>query len=211
MTTTKTLLASVGLLLGLAGCMGTQNRGVESVHQPVVERNEYAIDLQTARGGLASGEPGRLAGWFDAMRLGYGDRIAVDDPGNAGALARAEVGGVVAGYGLILSDEEPVTAAPVAPGTVRVVVSRARASVPGCPDWSRDASIDFDQHTSSNYGCAANANLAAMAADPADLIRGQSATGVNDPRVVSKAVDVYRKRTPTGVDGFRSEKAGGRQ
>uniref|UniRef100_UPI003B981AF8 CpaD family pilus assembly lipoprotein n=2 Tax=Pseudomonadota TaxID=1224 RepID=UPI003B981AF8 len=84
--------------------------------------------------------------------------------------AHEQVAGVVARYGLLLSTDTPVTAAPVAPGVVRVVVSRMRAGVPGCPDWSRDSSTELDQHTSSNYGCAVNANLAAMVARPEDLV-----------------------------------------
>lgn len=211
MTSTKTLLASAALALCLAGCMGTENRGLESVHQPVVDRADYAVDLRAEGGSLAAGEAGRLGEWFDAMRIGYGDRIAVDDPAGSAGGARAEVSGVAAGYGLLLADEAPVTAAPVAPGTIRVVVSRMRASVPGCPDWSRDSGNEFEQHTSSNYGCAVNGNLAAMVADPADLVRGHSGVGTNDPRTVSKTLDYYRKRIPTSVEGIKAEKTGGSQ
>lgn len=202
MTKTITLLASAGLALSLAGCGGTRNRGMESVHQPVVSRADYALDLAVSGGQLAGGEQARLMGWFDAMRLAYGDRIAVDDPEGAGSGARAEVGGVVAGYGLLVSDEAPITATPVAPGAVRVVVSRMRAAVPGCPDWTRDSSLNFDANTSSNYGCATNTNLAAMIASPADLVRGRSAASAADPALSSKAIDAYRKQPTTGSNGL---------
>ena len=134
MKTITTLLSPAALALTLAGCMGTSNRGMEPIHQPVVQRNDYALDLATAGNGLAPGEQPRLAGWFDAMNLGYGDRISVDDGGSGtGAGARAEIGGVVAQYGLLVADATAYSAAPVTPGTVRVVVGRARASVPGAP------------------------------------------------------------------------------
>lgn len=209
MTLSKILFASAGLAITLGGCMGTENRGVESVHQPVVDRSDYALDLATSGGSLAAGEPARLAGWFDAMRLGYGDRVAVDNPDGQGSGASAEVGGVVAGYGLLITDEAPVTTSPVARGTVRVVVSRMRAHVPNCPDWSRDASANFDSHTSSNFGCANNTNLAAMVASPADLVRGQVNGAVTDPVVSSKAIDTYRKAPSTGAGGLKSETTGG--
>lgn len=202
MTTAKTLLSSAALALTLAGCMGTSNRGMESVHQPVVQRADYAIDLAAGGSGLAPGETARLTGWFDAMRLGYGDRVSVDDPAGRAYGARAEVSGVVAGYGLLLADEAPVTTGIVAPGTVRVVVSRAQAAVPGCPDWSRDSARNFDANTSSNHGCAINSNLAAMVADPADLVRGRSGSGVNDPAVSSKAIESFRKGPTTGAQGL---------
>lgn len=194
----RTIFASAGLLLALGGCGGTQNRGLESVHQPVVERADYALDLQTAGNRLASGEQARLAGWLDAMRLGYGDRVTVDDPTGAAPGARAEVAGVVAGYGLLIGDQPPVTPAPVAPGAVRVVVSRARASVPGCPDWSRDVTQNSDNHTSSTHGCAINSNLAAMMADPVDLVRGRDGESAVDPALAGRGVRAYRSKLEGG-------------
>lgn len=186
----------------VAGCTGgTQNRGLESVHQPVVSRSSYSLDVGTVAGRLANGEQQRLAGWFSSLRLGYGDRVAVDDPAGTAAAARDQIADVVASRGLLLSDEAPVTAAEVTPGTIRVVVSRAQASVAGCPDWSRNSSHDFDEHTSSNYGCAVNTNLAAMVASPEDLVRGQAGSG-NDPATSFRAIDAYRKQTPTGAGGL---------
>jgi pilus assembly protein CpaD len=210
------LLAAAGLSLALGGCMGTQNagtadRGLESVNQPVVERADYALDLQTAGRSLASGERDRLQGWFDAMRLGYGDRVSIADPNGGSRAVRAEVGGVVAGYGLLLGDDAPLSTGPVAPGAIRVVVSRMRASVPGCPDWSRPAVPYFEQRASSNYGCATNGALAAMIADPADLVRGQDGATFNDPASVMKSIDRFRRREPTGATGtVRAEGVGGR-
>lgn len=206
MTRSLLLLAAVPAL-ALGGCMGTQNRGLETVHQPVVAHQDFALDLATQGDRLAPGEAQRLAGWFTTMNLGYGDRVAMDDPGGARA-ARQEVGAAMARSGLLLSDDVPVTSAPVAPGTIRVVVSRLRAEVPGCPDWSRNAANEFDSNTSSNYGCAINSNLAAMVANPGDLVRGQGNRSGTDPRVSFRAIDAYRKATPSGAGGGKVESAG---
>ncbi|WP_316747826.1 CpaD family pilus assembly protein [Sphingomonas sp. A2-49] len=199
-------LALPALLLG--GCMGTENHGIESVHQPVVSRSDYALDLATAGGRLAAGERRRLAGWMNTMHLGFGDRVAIDDPGYGAAPAHDEVAGLVASYGLLLSEERPVTNAPVTPGTLRIVVSRMRASVPGCPDWSRDGSHEVDANTSSNYGCATNTNLAAMIARPSDLIRGTDPDTIADTAVNTKAIEAYRKKPATGAGALAS--AGGK-
>lgn len=197
------LLASLVPALLLGGCMGTQNRGLESVHQPVVSRADYALDLGVAGDGLASGESTRLAGWLATMRLGYGDRIAIDDPAGTAPGVRDEVADAVARHGLLLSDDAPVTPAPLTPGTIRVVVSRARADVPGCPDWSRDDSHEFEGNTPSNHGCAVNSNLAAMVANPRDLVRGQVGSDTVDPAVSAKAIEAFRKSTPTGSGGTK--------
>ncbi len=203
--------ASLAPALLAGGCMGTQNRGLESVHQPVVSRTDYILDLATGPAGLAGGEVQRLAGWMESMRLGYGDQVAVDDPAGLGR-PRAEVAAVIARYGLLLSADVPVTGAPVTPGTVRVVVSRMHARVPGCPDWSRDESSEFNANTSSNQGCATNSNLAAMVASPADLVRGQAGSGINDPASNYRAIDAYRKATPSGQGGtaVKAEGVGGK-
>ncbi len=206
----RRLLLAAALLPAIAagGCVPSPNRGVESVHQPVVSRADYALDLAKNGDALAPGEASRLSGWLDGLRLGYGDRVAVDDPTGA-ARAQAGVAQVVAERGLLLADTAPVTPGVLTPGTLRVVVSRMTASVPGCPDWSRMAGSYFDGGTGSNYGCASNTNLAAMVASPTDLVQGaNSARG--DVATSYKAIDAYRKAPPTGGGGttVKSESTG---
>jgi pilus assembly protein CpaD len=191
-----TLLAPAALL---SGC-GTYNGGLESVHQPVVERSNFSLDLATAGGSLASGEAARLNGWMGSLRLGYGDRVALEDPSGSGVV-RDQVSAQAAKFGLLLTDSVPVTGGTVASGTVRVVISRTTASVPGCPDYSRMYQPDYSASTSSNYGCAMNANLAAMVANPEDLVRGRAGTGVSDPAMAAKAVEALRSATMGGGGG----------
>ena len=192
-------LTALAPTLLIGGCAGTQNRGLESVHQPVVSRQSFALDLRTVGDTLARDEAMRLTDWLGTLKLRYGDKIAIDDPaGYRGA--HYDVSRVVAGFGLLVDDARPFTTTPVAPGTVRVVVSRMRASVPGCPDWSRNASHEFDNNTSSNFGCAINASLAAMIASPEDLVHGQAVDGTDPTRSV-KAIEAFRKATPSGGGG----------
>jgi len=210
MTPRAILIAAAGLsALTLSGCGGTPNRGLESVHQPVVGRTDYSLDLGTDGRGLAYGEAARLSGWLDGMRVAYGDRVAVDDPTGSGG-ARTELAAALAARGLLVQPGAPVTPGAIQPGTVRVVLSRMRASVPGCPDYSRDLSNEFESNTSSGYGCAVNASLAAMIANPADLVRGHDGATTADPRQLNKTIDAYRAAAPSGGGGqnVRAEKAG---
>lgn len=200
-------LPLIALALALPACMGTENRGVESVHQPVVQRTDYVIDVNTAGYGLAQGERERLDGWFRSIDLAYGDRVAVDDPSGAGT-AKADVQALIGPRGMTLAGGAPVTAGAVAPGTVRIVVSRASAHVPGCPDWSRPSSPDFTGSSTSNYGCASNAALAAMVADPLDLVQGREAASASDPLTSGKAIRTYRETIPTGKAGLKNETTG---
>jgi len=207
----RTILFAALPALLIGGYTGTPNRGLESVHQPVVSRTVYVFDVGTGPGGgLSPGEAERLSGWMGSLRVGYGDRIAIDDPSRE-QRTRSDVAAAAARHGLLVSDDAPVTAAPIAPGTVRVVVSRARATVPGCPDHSRMYQPDFAAHTSSNQGCAVNSNLAVMVANPMDLVRGEQGSGVSDPAVSTRAIDRFRKAEPTGSGGtaVKAESAAG--
>ncbi len=194
------------LLVG-ACSTGTKNRGLESVHQPVVSRTDLVFDASTNGNGLADGEAQRLGGWMRSLHLGYGDRVAIDDPNPSVNGVRDDVQSQISRYGLLLSDDAPITGAPVQPGMVRVVVSRMRAKVPGCPDFSRVSQPEFESNTSSNQGCSINSNIAAMVANPVDLVRGQPGADVTDPASSTKAIDAYRK-APISV-GTSQGKSGG--
>ena len=181
--------------------MGTQNRGVESVHQPVVARSSYALDVATTAGALGGSEQRRLDDWLRALRLGYGDHVAIGDPTGANAIAAAQIADTIARYGLLVDRDAPAQGPAPGRGTIRIVINRLNATVPGCPDWSLNSSHDLNQNTSSNYGCAINRNLAAMVANPADLVRGQQRGELNDPATAFRAIDTFRKAAPTGGGG----------
>src|SRR4051812_12840535 len=53
------------------------------------------------------------------------------------------------------------------------VVSGNTASVPNCPNWQSRAR-DSAAETDAGYGCAVNSNMAAMIADPQDLLHGRT-------------------------------------
>ena len=192
---------ALSLGLALAGCGMPSNRSLESVHQPVVERTNYTFDVNSGSGGLSYSEQQRLAGWFEAMDLRYGDRIAIDDPLSSGA-TRSAVEALAGRYGLLLSDQAPITVGHVSAGTARIVITRSKATVPGCPDWSAKSDVNLANGTSSNYGCAVNSNLAAMVADPEHLVKGVQ--GHSDTVVMSstKAIGSYREQAPTGEKGL---------
>lgn len=188
----------LALGLALAACGGVpENRSMNSVHQPVVEKVDYTLDVTTDGAGLAYGEPGRLAGWFDAMGLRYGDKVTIDDPG-ASPATRSAVEAVASRYGILLGEGAPQTGGYLNAGTARVIVTRAKASVPGCPDWSADSDFNPNNGLSSNYGCATNSNLAAMIANPEDLLHGSQSQGSTAVMSSNKAIDAYRAATSTG-------------
>ena len=188
----------------LTGCTGytphdLPDRGVASVNVPVLTRADFVFDAAAPDGSLAPGEAARLNAWFAGLDLGYGDSIYVDGPYGA----RSEVAQVAGNYGLLVSPSAPVTGGPVGPGNARVIVSRMRATVPNCPNWSVPAQPSSDNRAMSNFGCAVNSNLAAMVANPQDLVYGREGSGVGDSLTASKAIGSYRKAEPTGTKGLQ--------
>lgn len=190
------IFIAAGLSFALAGCgsMGS-NTSMYSIHQPVIERTNYTIDVALDGSDIASAEQRRMAEWFDGLKLGYGDRVAVDyGSGYERTAARRTVADLAGNHGILVSETAPVTVGQVSAGTLRVVVTRSSASVPSCPDWSNETSANYNSSNHSNHGCSTNSNLAAMVADPEDLVRGRENTKLNR-NSGSKAVDTYRAKT----------------
>ncbi|MDP9424176.1 MAG: CpaD family pilus assembly protein [Pseudomonadota bacterium] len=176
-------------------------RGVEVVNVPVVTRQDFALDLAAPDGSLSSAERARLDGWFRSLQLGYGDSIYVD--GAYSEAARNDVARVAGQYGMLVSSGAPVTQSTIPPGSVRVVVSRSRAEVPNCPNWSDPAQPNYSNKSMSNLGCSVNANIAAMVANPQDLIHGREGNPYVDAAAASRGIGVYYSTPPTGKKGLQ--------
>lgn len=198
MTKNKFLIvASTALALSACTTPGA-NTSMYSVHQPVIERTNFAIDIDASGGMLSASETQRMSEWFEAMDLRYGDRVSIDyGSGYSLPTVGQTIGDLVQEYGLIVGNTAPVTSGAVAPGTIRVVVTRSTASVPSCPDWSTTSDRNYDSSNHSNHGCSINSNLAAMIADPEDLVRGRDDKAL-DKNAGKNAVNTYRSKTNGG-------------
>ena len=201
----RSKLTLLVLAAAVAGCQHSAydlpDRGVAAINAPVVSRANYALDLAAPGGMLDPSEAARLEGWFAGLGLAYGDTIYVDAA--QAEMARADVARVAGNYGLMVAPGAPVTTGPVAPGTVRVVVSRTEASVPGCPNWSRPSSPNYNNQMLPSFGCGVNSNLAAMVANPEDLIHGREGSAIVDQATATRAVGTYRSAVPTGTGGLQ--------
>lgn len=207
----KTLTTIALLAMPLAGCVSdSPNRSVESIHQPVVSYAAYTFDVQAGAGdALTPGEAGRLNEWFASINLGYGDQVSIVSDGYYGPALREGIANVVARRGLLVGEDSSAVAGAAPQGAVRLIVRRASASVPGCPDWSARQETEMSLGTSSNYGCGLNGNLAAMIANPEDLVRGQSTDSDLRTATSNRAISTYRDKAPTGAGGLNQITAGG--
>ena len=198
----KVILIALTSALAACNTPDLPDKGVAAVNVPVVTSADYVFEAAAADGALEPGEADRLNGWFQGLGIGYGDSIYVDGP--YADAARGQVAAIAGQYGMMVSAGAPVTPGAVAPGTVRVVVSRRRAEVPNCPNWSRPAQPNFDNRNMANFGCGVNSNIAAMIANPEDLIHGREGVGTGDVNAAAKAVIFYRSAPPSGTKGLQS-------
>ncbi len=186
--------------------------GLESVHQPQVERTDFVFDVPgSSDGALGDADAARLTAWFDALGLRYGDHVSLAGTGTRGlAGVRDGVSEIVGRYGLLTEGAAPVTAGDPPAGSLRVVVSRSTASVTGCPSWRDRSQTNLTGGQGDNYGCAMATNLAAMIADPQDLVEGRNTDTDLRTATGSRAIKVYQAKEPSGSGGLQAVSAGGK-
>lgn len=206
-TLQSALILSLSLALTACGGMPS-NRSLYSVHQPVVERSTVGLDVSTSAAGLPVGEQRRVASWFEAMDLRHGDQVSVSDPLDRPE-TRAAVADVAGRYGILLSETSPVVGGELQPGQARVSITRSRASVPGCPDWSASSDATLGNGLSPGYGCANNGNLAAMVANPEDLIKGQKGSPDTYINTSNATITTYSTTVGKKVNVATAGSAGG--
>jgi pilus assembly protein CpaD len=74
-----------------------------------------------------------------------------------------------------------------------------QASTAPCGDWSKNLADTASNLSSPNFGCSVQHNIAAMVADPRDLIEPRSMEGGDATRRAG-VVDNYEKGKPTPAD-----------
>ncbi|MBW0144829.1 CpaD family pilus assembly protein [Sphingomicrobium clamense] len=194
------LLVACGTAACSTGYPSDDRRGLAPVHVPVVERQNFAYDIPASASGVPASGMQALDAWFGSLGLRYGDRVYID--GANAAYARNDVARLAGRYGLLLADGAPVTQGSIEPGMARVVVTRAHASMPTCPAWEGESHGNPANESMPNFGCAVNGNLAAMIANPEDLVHGRPGAATVDARTSARAVRSYREQPLTGEGGL---------
>jgi pilus assembly protein CpaD len=211
-TITARFLLLAGMLLA-SGCDTTDASGPAELSAPLppkrtkVELVTFDHDIHFARGAkaVAPGEAVGLASFLKSNAIGDNDTVTVGSPDGSSSLAAARQTAVLAAlknfhvHAVATADTAPAS------GSVRIHVSHAVVTAPRCPDWSKPEADEPTNAPSSNYGCSNEANLAAMVADPTDLIEGK-ASDKADGVALARGVDLYRSgnlsKTLTANSGY---------
>ena len=156
--------------------------------------------LRVPFGGYGVGTDPNTGAQLDAFVHDYMDRgvgaISVSTPAgwDAAAVDFADeliIRGVPRERVIVGTDPMPVAGAEILIGYVRYI-----ARAPECGDWSTNLAKTASNAPSPNFGCATQANIAAMVADPRDLVAPAPST----PEYVARRMTVlgnYSEGTPT--------------
>ncbi len=173
--------------LALTFCLAIWAAGCESTPKPVEKArnteapNAIVVSETTSshtvryRAGVDEPDAAQITGlnnFLIGADVERGDRILIERAASPADDMRASIlADAMARKGLLPAMSE---AASVPQGELHIVIHRYVATAPGCPNWTKAPGNDFDNTMHSDFGCATASNLAAMVADPHDLLTGRS-------------------------------------
>ncbi|MDZ4777086.1 MAG: CpaD family pilus assembly protein [Alphaproteobacteria bacterium] len=145
-------------------------------------------------------------------RQGHGVLVMSAPTGGANAAAATRVAQDVrlrlAGAGVPFAAMAATTYDGAAQGTAPIVLtfSRFDATAPDCePLWSQDLAHSPDNQPWNSFGCSAQANLAAMISDPADLL-GPRQEDPRDAARRARVLEAYRQGQQTHANRSSDER-----
>src|SRR5579859_450102 len=204
---------AVGSVL-VAGSCSMANDG-NSISEDGARNHPIAVepsyrDLKVQYAGGADGMSAADAAKFDAFVADYrvhgNGSLGISVPSGAGSRAAIGFFGERAALSGISRDKILVTTREAGNSDPRVDVSYIAytAHTQACGDWSDDESFTLENHTSKNFGCAVQQNIAAMVADPRDLL-GPGAMGPVNTNRRAAVMDHYEKGEVTQATKHSSE------
>jgi pilus assembly protein CpaD len=228
-------LRHIGVIIGLSVALGACSETTGSVAAPARVPDDYRlrhpITVQEAnrsivlfvghaRGGLSATQRDDVAGLARSWVAEGTGTIVVDVPVNTPNARAAESAyhearavlqaGGVPGNGIRphrYTPDDPRTLA-----TVRLTYSRMTAVAGPCGLWPADIGSSakdptyFENKPYYNFGCAYQRNMAAMVANPSDLVQPRAETPAYTARR-SEGFEKYRKGATTSTDYPDADKA----
>lgn len=165
--------------LGLAGC-AHDDLALDDAYVPLTPEERFPIqtargpvtmDVDTSQGSLQPSQVNAVARFARQSTAGGASPVVIRRPAGGGASARVaeEVAGLMLQQGVPRSMIRMGTYPAPASAPVQVAYLKTRAHTKPCDDWSMDAASSSRNLQMPNHGCAVQANMAAMIANPNDI------------------------------------------
>lgn len=182
-----TLLA-LAASLGLAGCAHDE-LALDDAYVPLSPEERFpieygrgpvTIEVATAHGSLQPSQINAVARFARQSLSGGSSPVTIKRPAGGGA-SRAvaeEIAGLMLHQGVPRHMIRMGTYPAPASAPVRIGYVKAVAHTRPCGEWSMDAAHDYKNLQMPNHGCAVQSNIAAMIANPQDVVTPQQVTPV---------------------------------
>jgi pilus assembly protein CpaD len=207
--------AAVGAIL-VAGSCSVMNDGATISedgarnHPITVEPSYRDLKVQFAAGadGMSPEDAAKFDSFLTDYRLHGNGSLGISVPSGASSRAAITYFGERAAASGISRDKILVSTHEAANGDRRVDVSYIAytARTQSCGDWSENEAFTLENQTPRNFGCSVQQNIAAMVADPRDLL-GPGGQGPVDTARRAAVLDHYEKGEITQADKHTFDKA----
>jgi pilus assembly protein CpaD len=200
---TTYITSSLLLLASLSACSSMKNgsrdnAGLDSTHKATVTLQESNHPISFSNSKLSANEEASLAAFISSSGLRYADRLTLrtSEP-NMSVGYRNAINAVLGRFGLAIGNVE--TTLGLQSGSAILAVSRPTVTLPQCAVHSGPKANNIHNENMSNYGCSTRSNLAAMAANPADLVSGNVLDG-QGADITAKPVEGFGSRKLSGIE-----------
>lgn len=201
----RVILAGL-MVAGLAGCRDAYDgvrvvgwespQTVQERHPILVEQGteEMAVYVPRGDGDMTAMEKRRIAGFIGLYRNEGQGRLMVSAPRGGGSGNAGDVVAYIRSLGIRMGMREEAIevsthASDGSKPTVKLSFLRYVAKGPECGEWPDNLAKNPKNETYWNYGCAYQHNMAAMIANPKDLVEPRTMT----VRTGERRDDAWRK------------------
>ena len=202
------LAAILATLFALAACdtpfPETQNDyvPVSSLERFPIEvaKGPVKFDVPTAKGALNLQQKDTIIRFAQQAKSNYASTIHVRRPsgGGRGVAVAGAIERILVKQGVPNSMIIQSTYSGDAQSPVVVSYIRTWAVTQECGNWDEDLAATYSNSGYANFGCSVQNNVAAMVANPNDLVMPRTETP-SDPMRRSTVFDKYREGVPTNT------------
>ena len=188
---------------------GSDRHPINAVKSPVT------MEVSTAQGTLQPVQINAVSAFVhQSMQAGV-TPITVSQPSGGGGSARvaSEIASLMVQQGVPRAYVRFASYSGKSSSPVRLTYVSTYGSSKNCGQWPDDATDTADNQLTANHGCAVQANIAAMVANPETLVVPSAAdpTFPAEPQV-GAITTIFKPSTPTGsTSGSSSTTTGGPQ
>ncbi|NMD06761.1 MAG: CpaD family pilus assembly lipoprotein [Phyllobacteriaceae bacterium] len=173
-------LSLVAAALSLAGCAGKE-LALDDAYVPISPSERFPIEyakgpitlqVATTAGTLQPAQVNAVAGFARQSLAGGLTPLMIKRPAGGGASARVaeEIAGLVLQQGVPREMIRMGTYPAPASAPVQLAYVKSYAHTKPCGEWDSDAADSGKNEHLSNHGCAVQSNIAAMIANPENIV-----------------------------------------